>query len=312
MSRLWATEAEAFVFGANVPWFDYGLDFGASAWTSAGGVGRPTSRARLTREFASLAESGVQVLRWFLLCDGRAGIRFDRNAAPAGLDDFVFRDMDAALGLAQEAGLQVMFVLMDFHWCLPARTVANVQAGGRGALLRNKPARTRLLDVVIRPVLERYGRDSSVFAWDLFNEPEWVDDAGLRAFLGEGVTLARSCCRQPVTIGSAGAQWRDRYRDLGVDFYQVHWYDPLDAHVELGASIESLGFDRPVILGEFPTRGSRRSPQEILETARLAGYAGAFYWSALSQDECSDPSRRPLCKAGSFSQPPSSAKLSLL
>jgi hypothetical protein len=44
---------------------------------------------------------------------------------------------------------------------------------------------------------------------------------------------------------------------------------------------------RPVLLGEFPTRGIEAHAEDIVATARTAGYAGAFYWSALSQDECS-------------------------
>jgi hypothetical protein len=74
---------------------------------------------------------------------------------------------------------------------------------------------------------------------------------------------------------------------LGLDFYQVHWYDKLKRQPSLDTPIAQLGFDRPVLLGEFPTRGSKRSPEDIVLTAKTAGYAGAFYWSVLSEDECS-------------------------
>jgi hypothetical protein len=287
-----------FVFGANLPWFDYGLDFGANAWRPAGGIGRREERERVSRSLAMLAESGVQAVRWFLFCDGRAGIRVDHRGQPGGIDDCVPRDLDAALELAARERLAVMFVLLDFHWCLPARVVDGVQLGGRADVLRDRDARATLLEHVVQPVVERYASESSIFAWDIFNEPEWVDSDGLKRFLREAIATIRSCSTRPVTIGSAGARWRQRYHDLDLDYYQVHWYDALEKQPPLDTPVDALGFDRPVLLGEFPTRGSHRSSEEIIEAARAAGYAGAFYWSALSNDECSDPSRRPVCKAG--------------
>ena len=86
-----------------------------------------------------------------------------------------------------------------------------------------------------------------------------------------------------MTVGSAGVRWRDRYAGIGLDFYQVHWYDGLKHQPSLDTHVEELGFDRPVLLGEFPTRGSKRTPDEILEAARGAGYSGAFYWSSAGE-----------------------------
>ena len=279
-----------FLFGANLPWFDYGLDFGANAWTPAGGVGRTDVRPRVEREFAKLAASGVQALRWFLFCDGRAGVRFDPRGQPLGLDEFVLRDVDTALELAERARLRVMFVLLDFHWCLPARVVDGVQMGGRAGVLSDLGLSERLLEKVLRPVVARYAGEESILAWDVFNEPEWVGRDVPRRFLREAIQMIRSSSSRPVTIGSAGARWRRRYRDLDLDYDQVHWYDSLKRQPPLETPVTALRFDRPVWLGEFPTRGSGRDWREIVAIARKAGYAGAFYWSALADDACSDPS----------------------
>jgi hypothetical protein len=51
------------------------------------------------------------------------------------------------------------------------------------------------------------------------------------------------------------------------------------------------------VLGEFPTKGSQRTPEDIVATARAAGYAGAFFWSVLSNDECSACSPTPFPQA---------------
>lgn len=286
-----------FVTGANLPWVHYGIDFGANAWRPEGGLAQTFRRAgrfgdpsQLDVEFERLAAAGIQALRWFLFCDGRAGIRFSSAGHPQGLDEFVFRDIDAALAAAQRYGLRIMFVMLDFHWCKPARILKGVQLGGRSHVLQDGEAREALADRVFRPVLERYGREPSIFAWDIINEPEWIGTLTreeVRAFLSATISLVRSCTAQPITVGSAGARWRDFYSGLDLDFHQVHWYDSLRHQPPLDTPVTELGFDKPVMLGEFPTRGSQRTSTEILETVRHAGYAGAFYWSVLAQDESS-------------------------
>ena len=279
-----------FLTGANLPWIHYGIDFGANAWRPDGGVAQPEERARLENAFEQLAASGVEYVRWFLLCDGRAGIQFSERGRPQGLDQFIFRDIDAALDAAQRHSIRVMFVLLDFLLCHSVRAMRGVQMGGRTHVLQDSDSRHALLDTVLRPLLERYGQEPSILAWDVINEPEWITTLTpdeLRVFLEESVSLVHASTLHPATIGSAGAGWRDFYKGLGLDFYQVHWYDSLKHQPPLDTPVADLGFDRPVLLGEFPTRGSHRSPANIVETARAAGYSGAFYWSVLAKDECS-------------------------
>jgi hypothetical protein len=165
-----------------------------------------------------------------------------------------------------------------------------VQTCGRAGVLADADGRDALLDVVLRPLLEQYGDEPQILAWDVINEPEWVktvDPLDLRTFFTESVALIHSSTSHPATIGSAGVRWRANYTDLDLDFYQVHWYDSLTHQPPLDTPVSQLGFDRPVLLGEFPTRGSKWTRQEIVDAARGAGYSGAFCWSVLSKDECS-------------------------
>jgi len=279
-----------FLIGANLPWVHYGIDFGANAWRPDGGIGQPEERAQLEVVFAELTASGVRYVRWFLFCDGRAGIRFSPGDYPLGLDDFVFRDVDAALEIAGRHGIRIMFVLLDFLWCDPASTTRGVQMGGRAHVLADAGKRDALLDLALRPLVERYGEEPTILAWDIISEPEWiktVDATELHAWLSDSIALIHSATNHPATIGSAGVRWRDRYAGLDLDFYQVHWYDSLKHQPSLETPVSDLGFDRPVLLGEFPTRGSKLAPDDIMSAARAAGYSGAFYWSVLAKDECS-------------------------
>jgi hypothetical protein len=51
--------------------------------------------------------------------------------------------------------------------------------------------------------------------------------------------------------------------------------------------VAELGLDRPLLLGEFPTRNATLPPQAIIEQARTSGYCGALAWSWLAGDEFS-------------------------
>ena len=49
-----------------------------------------------------------------------------------------------------------------------------------------------------------------------------------------------------------------------------------------------LHLDKPCILGEFPTKGSKRGVDVYLDAARRDGLAGAFAWSLRATDEYTD------------------------
>ncbi len=292
---------EDFWIGVNLPWLNYGGDFGANAWREDGGVGRPGERLVLRDALARISGEGLTRVRWFMLCDGRAGLRMSENGALEGLDDFVLRDADAAVEELARAGLSAILVLFDFHWFRPPAFVNGVQTCGRARLAADPSMRARLLERVVAPLLERYGRHPSILAWDVINEPEWVTRgitlpsrpsevprAAMRGFIRDTVDLIHQRTSHAATVGSASARTLPLVEGLGLDVYQAHWYDRLDRKAPLDRPVASLGLDRPLILGEFPTRGSRRMPIEIVEIARQNDYAGALAWSVLSADGVTD------------------------
>jgi hypothetical protein len=291
-----------FVTGVNLPWLNYGCDFGANAWRREGGVADPGLRAALREQLSRLRDRGVTLVRWFALCDARSGVREDTDGLPAGLDGSVLRDVDAACAELERAGMRAILVLLDFHLCRPERRHREVRMGGRRRWVTSTDARARLLDDVLRPLMEHAGHRPEVAAWDLFNEPEWVTrhcgtGAGLRGvprramrqFLADAAALARGVSRAPVTVGLASAAGLELVREAGLDLYQVHWYDATDAAARLDTPVEAYRLDGPIVLGEYPLAGSARRPEEIEAVARRAGYAGALGWSALAGDAASGP-----------------------
>lgn len=296
--RTSVIQAGDFIIGANLPWIGYGNDFGANAWHPAGGL--HTRTEDLAQALDRAAAAGIRRLRWFMLCDGRAGIRFAPDGTPLGLDDSVLPDLDAALAAVAARDMQIMFALLDFHWCAPPRFVEGVQLGGRSDVLQSDAKRDALLDRVFAPIFDRCRDLEQIFAWDVINEPEWatcglgarggacVKLRRMRTFVRDTAALAHRLTRQPVTVGSAAARWLDTWRDLDLDFYQTHWYEHLEARSPLARPVGTLGLDRPVVLGEFPSRVAPSELRRILEAAREAGYAGAFVWSVLADDAATD------------------------
>src|SRR6266700_3070094 len=106
--------SSSFFLAVNYPWLDYGCDLGRSPWGYSG-LASPHARDIVSADFARICSSGVSVVRWFLLCDGRSGVRYE-NGIPAGPDDFLFTDVAAALDLASRSSLQICFSLFDFLW----------------------------------------------------------------------------------------------------------------------------------------------------------------------------------------------------
>ena len=296
-----------FLLGINLPWVHYGCDFGANAWQPEGGLSQPTRRRRLDEALARIADAGITNLRWFLLCDGRAGI-VERDAGDAlSLDGSVLADVDVGLEALGRRGLRVMFVVLDFLWCDRPRQERGVMLGGRCRHLLDAASRARLIDRVIVPLVSHCAAHEAVLAWDLMNEPDWlprwharlarpgaVSPKAVTRALGDLVAAVRAHAPQPLTIGVASHAGLDLVRGLGLDFYQVHWYDRFGLDAAFSQRVASLGLDRPLLLGEFPTRHTAVGPATIVAAARRLGYAGAFSWSLLAGDDVSSGIAAPI------------------
>jgi hypothetical protein len=289
-----------FIEGANLPWLRYGGDFGANAWSPSGGVGKPENRENLRHICLNLNERGIKTIRWFLLCDGRAGIRFTKSGTPEEPDCHLFSDIDAALEIATACNLRIIFVLLDFLWFGKAVLFNGVQTRGRGGVISSAAKQRALRHRILKPLLKRYGWSPIILAWDIVNEPEWAtrgcggfSDSALpyltmRRFIKKTVRLIHRFTKQLATVGLGNASGLPLVRDTGLDFYQVHWYDRWDAKAPLDRPVSEWNLDRPLLLGEFPTRGSARLPEAIVESSKKSGYCGALAWSVLGADRSSD------------------------
>ncbi len=280
-----------FHVGVNYPWRSYGSDFGDNAW-AVGGVS--AHEAEIAADFAAMAAAGVSVVRWFVLTDGRSGIRFGDDGLPIALEDAVLADLDVAVTLAESHGLVLVLSLLDFWWLSEAETVEGVQLGGHAGVIASAEGRAALIDAVFSPILTRFGDRRGIGAWEVITEPVWAIGTG--GWLGDGVSLEAMLAlvdetaaeiaartRHPSTVGSASIEaaallWVDRDLDL----IQIHSYD--GAALVTDAALITAA---PCVVGELGTASIYGTLSDNLTELEARGYGGVWLWSLRAEDDAS-------------------------
>lgn len=259
------------------------------------------------RDFAALRQvlrrCSSPVVRVFLFADGRAAPDFTEMGEIRGLDEDVFLDLDALFAAAAHYNFMLMPVLLDFWWLDTPKLVNGVQLGGHANIIREATKRQAFLDHVLRPLVDRYQNNPYLFAWDIINEPEWaiqeVDktfSVGDQVLLAQMQEFARLCTEvihasssHKVTMGSARRQWLHYWTDLGLDYYQFHWYDHFAAEEPFPwRPVAELGLDKPCLIGEVPTSSTAYSAAQFLKAAADGGYYGLLFWSLRASDAFSN------------------------
>jgi hypothetical protein len=294
-----------YLHGCNYPWSTdggtayYGLDFGANVWGSHLGVS--TRRAAIQRDFDEMAALGFRIARWFVFCDGRAGIVYDERGFPLGPDPHVFADLDAALEIAKSVDMGIDLVLFDHRLLFEGvrAALADPVTGdllevrlpeGRARMLLEQAGRDALVERLLVPLVRRYGPRgeradlaTQVFAYEFMNEPDFVIEEWERDIsphvrrplpfevLGELVSRLSDSAHEHssamTTLGGARLHnlWAWDDDALGLDLLQVHSYP--DARYPardvdiFGMAAASQGVRRPVILGEFPGNAPTEHPE---------------------------------------------------
>jgi len=294
--RLTVRGERFFLAGVNYPWRT-GQDFGTGAWGHSG-VSNPTTRAEVETDFANMAAHGVRIVKWRVFGDGRYSPEFDEHGVPVGFDERFFMDLDAALDIAERHDIYLVLVLFDSGLWATHCDNKGVQLGGHADVLTDPMKRQALVDRVIVPFLRHVDNHPRVVAYEVVAEPDWgvrelhTDDDGrikvtldqARAFIRSIVGAIRAESGALVTVEANRSRNMAAWRNLGLDYYSFSWYDWLEPYDPLQVDAASFGLDRPIVLGEYPTRSSVYDLETILDTTFERGYAGAFAWSFVGAD----------------------------
>jgi hypothetical protein len=264
-----------YIHGANLPWFNFGSDFGGGP--SAGGASSPASQTAVSVALDKAKAAGMNVVRWWLFPGTPTQFVLDGGGLPTALTDNVYVDVDAALAMAKADGLSYVFTLFSGPTALPA------------AWITTDAGRQRLA-LVLGGFFAHYRGNPQIMTWDIINEPEFdvwdnkakVDD--VRSFISTIATAAHATSDAPVTVGGARLDGLSILTGLGLDYYTIHWYDPMTASDQCLACVtyadvrDSFKIHEPIVVGEFyapPSLGDR------FALWRNHGYAGAMAWSLL-------------------------------
>jgi hypothetical protein len=287
-----ASGQPAFWAGLNYPW-KTGQDFGTGAWGHSG-VSDPTTYQEVDADFANMAADGVRVVKWRVFSDGRYGLQFDDSERVTGLDDYFFKDIDAALSIAQRHDMHLVFTLFSSGlWTADCQS-GGVHLGGFANTLTDPVRRQALVDHAVVPLLDHLAATDRVAAIEIIAEPEWgvvelneqpdvrikLPLVALRDFVGELTQVIHQHTRVLATVESNRFSNMRNWQHLGLDYYSFSWYDWLEPYEPLATPASAANLDRPIVIGEYPagSSGFYALPQ-ILDTGYSLGYAGAFGWS---------------------------------
>jgi hypothetical protein len=283
---------QPFFLGVNYPWANYAEDFGVGP-SGHRGLSLPENLSKLTEDFARIRDCGAGVVRWFLFADGRGGFQSEKDI-PLRPDEFLFADIRAALELAKRSELKLCFSLIDYPW-LQDRT-GKPAAHANQQALQFAAGREAFLQRILIPMFREFREHPALFAWEIANEPEWairefhrqppakMHFADFRAFAAEIAQAVQEFAGVPVTLGSASLTWVRAWSELGLNFYQTHYYPAQDSSGKSGLAKQLAclpPLDKPLWLGELPAaddEASGYSLKKSLTECREAGLLGAAVW----------------------------------
>lgn len=298
-----------FMHGMNIPWKNYGWDFGRHPSRGISYDGDWFEEA-----FKNIADAGGNVARIFLHGDGRASPEFNSIGEVTGLDLSFFPHLDDLLMRAERQGVYLIISLWSFEIVDDLRSCCGRFAGNHADLIREEEKTQGYIDQVLIPMVNRYKDHCALFAWEIMNEPEWaiagIGDKGDRVDVGEMqrfvAMLANAIHNNSehlVTVGAASLKWNSTYSppcegnlwgDMALkgaypqegsylDFYQIHYYDWMKERFAnfdpYSRPFDFWKLDKPTLIGESPLFSKHYEPKEMTDRTYLNGYAGNLFWA---------------------------------
>ncbi|WP_437955211.1 endo-1,4-beta-glucanase [Sorangium sp. So ce119] len=298
-----------FMYGVNYAWRDFGADFGGQTrWSQAGISGK---KNQVLADLQDMRAHGVDVVRWWIYPRFYGDqITFDGQGNPTGLGGTSVQDIQAALELADQAEVNVMFTLFSFDGFY--KTTHNPPSGlsvwSMGPIVADASRRARLIENVVTPIAQTVASSPHrhrMLAWDVINEPEWamtgpslyggdpafegdsskfdlVTHQQMEALAKESAAVLRGETGAPVSVGSAAIKWGQAWTHADVDFYQVHMYGWVNEWYPYNKPLSEYGLtDKPVVMGEFPSNmdGMNVTYDRFVSDLYELRYAGALSWS---------------------------------
>jgi hypothetical protein len=218
--------------------------------------------------------------------------------------------IDEFLKISEKHKIKPMFVLFDSCWDpapklgtqhAPTPGIHNsgwVQSPGATAL--KDPAQYGRLEAYVRGVVGAFANDQRVLAWDIWNEPDNVNNGSygklepsnkvqlVAALLPKAYGWARAANpKQPLTSGVWSDDWSDPKKLNATQRTQLHMSDVVSFHnysapEDFDKHVRELeGFHRPILCTEYMARGNQSTFEGILPVAKKYKVA-AINWGLVA------------------------------
>ncbi len=298
---------EIFMNGANTPWNnwnDFGGSYVSTFWDS---------------EFQRIKNAGGNSTRIWITCNGVVGVNISDDGTVTGATPAFWSNLDDMFRLAQKNKIYIKATLISFdHF---KNSNAKYMAWRKMILSDDKV--TSFVDNYAVPFVNRYKANPYLWAIDVCNEIEWVNqDAAdgniawnrLEYFVARVASAIHENSQVLVTLGSAAVKWNsDKYEanywsdarlkalynkdNAKLDFYSIHYYGwnvKWFGNFAVDKTPADYGInDRPCVIGESPAKGVFNDgatptlvvlPSEMFLATWSKGWKGLMPWTSNGVD----------------------------
>jgi hypothetical protein len=305
--KLMVEGKEIFMNGANTPWNNWN-DFGGnykSAWWDT--------------EFARIKKAGGNCTRIWISCSGTVGLTISADGTVTGATNAFWSNLDDLFSLAQKNRIYIKATLISFdHFKNSNATYQN----WRNMILNDDKVGSFVENYAV-PFVKRYNDNPYLFAVDICNEIEWVNQEEadgriawnrLQYFVARVASAIHENSQVLVTLGSGAVKWNSpktegnfwsdanlkaqyNKENARLDFYSLHFYGwtvKYFGNFAVDKTPADYGInDRPCIIGENPAKGvfddgaSPKlvvSPKKMFLAAYNHGWKGLMPWTSNGVD----------------------------
>lgn len=261
-----------FGIGANVPFIEYGCDFGCGK-----GRGLRGTRARADVMLRTMSRRGVRVVRWYLFPGDAWQVRRGADGTPTSVASGALHDFDVAVDLAEKHDVYLLPVVLPEPTKVPATWFTDVE-------------QAQALATALRPLYARHRSNRHVLGWELVSGAEALLDSGtatreqLRAHASRMRLALRAAAPGRLAVfGALDVSRLDTWVDLGANAYTAQDVTASAGETcglcrSVGALVDAEGVDAPVMIGGFAA-STTTSAFAALRGYDRRGYAGALAWS---------------------------------
>jgi hypothetical protein len=298
---------EIFMNGANTPWNNWN-DFGGnykSSWWDA--------------EFQRIKNTGGNSTRIWISCSGEVGLTISADGTVTGVTNAFWSNLDDMFQLARKNKIYIKATLISFDHFKNSNTTYQ---RWRNMILNNDKV-TSFVDNYAIPFVKRYNDNPYLWAVDICNEIEWVNQNvedgqipwnRLQYFVARVASAIHENSQVLVPLGSAavkcnspkfeGNYWSDanlkaqyNKENARLDFYSPHFYGwtvKWFGNFALDKTPADYGIDdRPCVIGENPAKGvfnDAATPTLVVPPSQMFlatynhGWKGLMPWTSNGVD----------------------------